>query len=164
MNLLIYFLLITSCSTLLKDKYPVEWKSPFPSILEDIYLEKEEQLVYKAKLVASSLEFDCTLRNDSPYYWCGIDGTFVEKDPKLPSTLSGLYHSVVNIKGKKVSEKIVSKMIKKKEIISVISTNRAGKYDDYILVKILAFYNSEFCITFFGHDEFCPKTAKITYF
>jgi len=165
-KIILFFLLITSCSYLKKQqKKEVEYIYPpinkFPSVMKEI--QTKDGPVLMVELKPESLEFECTLRNDSPYYWCGIDGEIKNPDPKIPSKVTTVYHTVVTEKGKSASLKFVKRLKElKKPVFFIITCGVDVDKQDYTLsAQMFGAYNEYECMEVFGDYSLCPETSKI---
>ncbi len=113
------------------------------------------------ELKPESLEFDCTLRNDSPYYWCGVKGVIKNTDPKLPSKVGTVYQRVVDSKGKKVSEALISRLKKANIPVFLVAPHTFSIDDDGTFGNYMyGIYNRDECMDLWDDYSACPKSVK----
>ena len=159
---LIFLLSLSSCSSFqekskqIKYEYPPD--NPYPTIMKKA--KSSEMLALLVELKPKSLKFDCTLRNDSPYYWCGVDGVIQNPDPKLPKKVGTTYHRVVNLEGKKVSENLIKRLKKANKPVFLV-TPRSFHIDDNEFGNLMfGIYNEDECMNLFHDYSTCPGTSK----
>ncbi len=159
-----FFVLLFSCSVGHKraDDYIYPESNPYPKIFKTI-LHSEYGELLKTDLETSSLSFDCTQRNDQPYYWCGIDGELVTKKSGLPSRLETIFH--VQLPEWAVSNVTqMIKTIKKRSQKLTVIIHRNPQVDvkkNAFWNQLFLFYDNRSCIAFLDTESLCPKSAKV---
>lgn len=165
-KIILFFMLITSCSYLKKQlKKEVEYIYPpvnqFPSIMTEIESDGNPALLLKLK--PESIYISCNLRNDSPYYWCSLEGEVEKPDPKLPKKVFSVYHTVMPEKGKLASLQLYKRLRKTKKTVFVILAIGVSidKDDNDISGQFLGLFTDIECMHVFGDYSLCPRSSKI---
>lgn len=159
----VLFIFCIGCSlTDKKETYVYPPTNPYPSIFTEV----ETQLStpnLSVEVYAKSLEISCLLRNDSPYYWCFIDGKIINKDKNLPKKVATFFHTVVDESGMEKSKKLVQRM--KKNGIPVTMILNIGIYINKeageLSAQLIGLFNKKECMNLFGDYSVCPSTSKI---
>lgn len=162
-----FFLLIIcicSCSGIgnkkeIKWNYPLD--NPFPEILQTREYDSD-RIGIIAKLSPESVQFSCRLRNDSPYYWCDIEGTLTKPKLGFPSKITSTFHVVVDINGRNNAKNFISRLKSNKKFIHVVLVHNPSisEIDNSIYAPLLGIYNIKECIDLFHNYSLCPKAAK----
>lgn len=151
--------LFSACSPLQNTKTDNTLTNPYPSIMKlFVYKERVPSLI--VELEAKSLTFKCSLRNDSPYYWCGIEGNINNPDFKLPKKVIVTFHRVVDKKTKKVAENFFQKLKTSNKPIFLVSPNSYQISNNEFGNLMFGVYNEDVCMDLFRDFEACPKSAK----
>jgi hypothetical protein len=164
LTLLIFFL-IFSCSNIVNKEEslyetPEKFKDKFP--FSTIKKTCEDDLpCYVIELKPESLSLECSLRNDSPYYWCHVSGVLKNPDPKLPKKISTVFHSVVGPEAKTRSEKFVIRLKKSKKPVYLITIN--GYFisqDKELISQLTGLFNEDECIEIYNDYSACRESKK----
>jgi len=155
------FCFLFACTT--EEKRSTEWEyppvNPYPTVMNEGKCKDGPPCII-VELDPKSLKFDCTLRNDSPYYWCGIDGQIKNPDPKLPKIVGTVFHRIVDKKGKKTSKELVNRLKKAdKPVFLVAPTGYYIKSNEFGNA-IFGIYNEDECMNLFYDFSSCPESAK----
>lgn len=163
-NILLVFSFV-SCSQISKEYSTPKWNyppdNPFPSILKQKEY-ADQRVALLAKLKANTLKMTCNLRNDSPYYWCGLEGELLNPSSELPKKLGTFFHVVVAEEGKQAAINLTNRMIENGEAVTAVLNTRPFIMDDNKSVssQLYGFYNSKECFDLFDDYSLCPNTAK----
>ncbi len=160
----IFLLLFQSCSGQQYKKKKEQWEYPadniYPTIMKQVPRNGGPPRV-AVELTPKSLKFDCTLRNDSPYYWCGVDGVITNPDPKLPVRISTVYQRIVDARGKIVSESLIMRFKKANKPVFLVAPHTFSIGDDGTLGNYMyGIYNDDECVDLWDDYSACPTTAK----
>lgn len=109
-----------------------------------------------------SLHFGCTLRNDSPYYWCSLETMFTKPTQKLPSKSVHVFPSVVNDEIKIQFEKFMERLKNAKKPVFIVGFDEFFVDDEnhQLINKMHGAFNEQECMDFDNDFTQCPKTAK----
>lgn len=160
----VFILLLESCGGQQYKKKEESWEYPadnlYPTIMKSVpRIDGPPRVAVELK--PKSLKLDCTLRNDSPYYWCGVDGEIKNPDPKLPKTVSTVYQRVVNAKGKKASENLIKRLKKANVPVFLVAPHTYSIDNDGTLGNYMyGIYNGDECMDIWDDYSACPVTAK----
>lgn len=152
-----------SCSSVNKNTATLSTsaKNPYPKIFESVNAH-DGNLELLARVEPSSLTLDCSLRNDSPYYWCYVEADLIKKNSKYPQKVGAVYHTVVDDKGVKVSKDIIDQFKKNKSKMVLVISFKASinDKDNMFSAQLMGMYNSKVCINLFDDYSNCPKKSK----
>ncbi|MBE8222005.1 MAG: hypothetical protein HAW60_04665 [Bdellovibrionales bacterium] len=165
-SLVLFCFLVVSCvsvSTIKTINKPT-LKNIFPEIFEFLLTNDGDDHYYKVEVIPKALHFECTMRNDYPHYWCGIEAKIKYPSPKLPKVVDFNFMSskpkyyVDNYK------KLINKLKKSKEKLYLLSRYFAfisNSFSEPIIVgQLHGMHNKNICLNWFDDFQDCPKTAK----
>lgn len=130
LNKLFFFnllLVLFSCSNIQKKEYTYPMSNPYPKVFDTVEDEYYGDLL-KTNIKASTIKFECTERNDQPYFWCGIDGELIGTAQELPSKIETIFH-VQLPKWAVHNVEILLKKIKKRSDFLTVIIHRNPKID-----------------------------------
>ena len=134
--------------------------NPYPSVMKEVKCERDTPCVL-IELKPESLQLDCTLRNDSPYYWCGVSGKIKYPDTKLPERVDTVFHSVVSKVVKKNTERLIKRLKESGKPVFLFSPPQFFIDDaNEFTNKMFGIYNEDECADMFYQYFICPETAK----
>ncbi len=142
-------------------QFEVTSRNPYPTIMQE-FRNKDDISYFIVELKPESLQFDCSLRNDSPYYWCGVDGELKKRDLKLPEKIGTVFQSVVEQKVKLAAKKLILRLKKANKAVYLVSPiayfidKKSGEFTN----TIRGIYNEDECMNLFDDFSTCPQSAK----
>lgn len=162
-NLIFIFIFTYACSQIPKAEKKPNWKypptNPFPSILKTRHY-GDGNIALSTEL--KSINMSCRLRNDSPYYWCDLEGELINPDSTLPTKISSTFHVVVGEKGKIATLSLLKRLKKTNKPITIILEKSAfiTSVDNSIYSQLLGLYTADECFDLLYDFSLCPTNAK----
>ena len=165
LNKFLFISLLTtllSCSQIKKKEYIYPRSNPYPEIFEIVKDEHYGDLL-KTKIKASTIKFECTERNDQPYYWCGIDGELERRTQDLPSKLETIFHVQLPKWGVRNVKSLLRKIQKRSDLLTMI-IHRDPKIDtkrNAFWNQLFLFFDKKSCVAFLNTENHCPKETRV---
>lgn len=160
----IYIIFCVGC-TLSEKKESYEYQppnNPYPNIFTTV----ETQLSSPKLTVdvrASSLELSCSMRNDSPLYWCYLDGELIKTDKTRSYKVETFYHVVVDKAGVSKSKNMVERMRKNGDPVTLLVNMHVyiGGASRNFQAQLVGLYNNKECMNLFEDYSTCPEASKV---
>lgn len=158
---IVFFLACTKIKNPSDDPIAKPYKmpeNPFPSIMEQFYSYKLP--VYRFEIKTNNLAFDCTKRNDSELYWCGIDTELMHPDKNLPHLITMLLSSSISsedIDFYRAAIKRFSSNTHPTFLLGIFPSKMEIEGKTSIFGKYYGIYNAQECLNWYGYFEDCPK-------